>query len=120
MVVGGGILLLKMLPMGFRPNAHPGQQLRIPLGQMGLDFLPVELSTMHHPGDFLLGEAAGFQLLLKVHLQMIQEALCVSGGHPVPAAKCFLFRSIPSFLFLRVIPQSNESFRNQMNHSAIR
>ena len=41
---------------------------------------------MHHPGDFLLGETAGFQLLLKVHLQMIQEALCVSGGHPVPAA----------------------------------
>ena len=28
----------------------------------------------------------------------------------------FQVRSIPSFLFLRVIPQSDESFRNQMNH----
>ena len=28
----------------------------------------------------------------------------------------FQVRSIPSFLFLRVIPQSDESFRNLMNH----
>ena len=71
MMIRHRISLLKVLSVLFCPNPHPGQQLRIARGQMGLDFLPVELSPMHHPGDFLLGETAGFQLLLKVHLQMI-------------------------------------------------
>ena len=90
MMVGGGIFCFKMLPVLFGTEPDTGQQLRILLCQVRLDFLPVYLGTMHQPGDFLLGEAACFQLLLQVHFQMIQEALFVAGGQQVPAAGAVL------------------------------
>ena len=86
MVIGRGVLCLKVLPVLFRPETDPGQQLGIAFGQMGFDLLPVGFCPVHHPGDFLLGKAPGFQLFFKAHFQVIQKPFFVFGGQQVPAA----------------------------------
>ena len=42
MVIGRGVLCLKVLPVLFRPETDPGQQLGIAFGQMGFDLLSVD------------------------------------------------------------------------------